>query len=141
MSNPADPKIPFQKIVPKPWGHEVIFTPEGSTYTGKIMVVDAGKRWSIHYHDSKLETLMLYSGKGVLWLRDQDGNTDKLEMELQKGYTIPVNQIHRFEAVTDCVVMEASEAEQGTTVRVEDDYSRSDEDDETRKDPRRGWQV
>lgn len=134
-----DPKIPFQKIVPKPWGHEVIFAPPEVTYTGKIMVVTAGKRWSIHYHDAKLETLMLLSGKGILWLVDKDGNTDKIEMEEKKGYTIPINQIHRFEAVTDCIVIEASEPEKGTTVRVEDDFKRHDETDEVREDPRRGW--
>lgn len=134
-----DPKIPFQKVVPKPWGHEVIFAPENLTYTGKIMVVDAGKRWSIHYHDAKLETLTLFSGQGILWLVNTDGKTDKIEMEERKGYTIPVNQIHRFEAITDCIVLEASEAEKGTTVRVEDDFERSNETDETRQDPRRGW--
>ncbi len=136
----TDPKIPFQKIVPKPWGHEIIFTPENVTYTGKIMVVNAGGRWSIHYHDAKLETLILFSGEAVLWLGTKDGGIEKISMEEKKGYTIPINQIHRFEAVTDCVVIEASEPEQGTTVRLEDDFQRSNEDDETRKDPMRGWQ-
>lgn len=134
-----DPKVPFQKIVPKPWGHEIIFAPADVTYTGKIMVVNAGGRWSIHYHDSKLETLMLFSGKALLWLVDKEGNTEKIPMEEKKGYTIPVNQIHRFEAITDCVVIEASEPEKGTTVRIEDDFDRKDETEEVREDPRRGW--
>lgn len=137
----VDPKIPFQKIVPKPWGHEIIFTPESVTYTGKILVINAGSRLSIHYHDSKLETLMLFSGQANLWLgTQQSGGIEKIAMEEKKGYTIPINQAHRFEAITDCVVIEASEPEKGTTVRLEDDFQRSNEDDETRKDPKRGWE-
>jgi len=131
--------MPFQKIVPKPWGHEIIFAPEGLPYTGKIMAVNAGTRWSIHYHDAKLETLTLFSGKALLWLGDKDGKMEKVPMEEKKGYTIPVNQVHRLEALTDCVVMEASESERGTTVRVEDDFERKNETEEVRKDPMRGW--
>lgn len=135
-----DPKIPFQKVVPKPWGHEVIFAPEDLSYTGKILTIKAGHRLSVHYHEAKLETLMLFSGEALLWLGMPDGSMEKIPMEEKKGYTIPLNQIHRFEAITDCVVIEASEPEKGTTVRVEDDFERSNETEEIRKDPNRGWQ-
>jgi mannose-6-phosphate isomerase-like protein (cupin superfamily) len=139
MTDNLDPKTPFQKIVPKPWGHEVIFAPENLSYTGKIEVINAGKRTSLHYHEAKLETMVLVSGKAVLWLADDQGQIEKIEMEPQKGYTIPLKQVHRFEAIEDSMIIEASEPEKGTTVRVEDDYTRSNEDDETRKDPMRGW--
>lgn len=37
----------YVKKVPKPWGYELIFTPEGLPYTGKLMHVKAGTRQSL----------------------------------------------------------------------------------------------
>ncbi len=60
-------------------------------------------------------------------------------MEFGKGYTIVPFQCHRFEALEDSDIIEVSTAEKGTTFRLEDDYSRSDETEQIRKQPGRGW--
>lgn len=131
---------PFQKIVPKPWGHEILYTPASEPYTGKIQIVDAGKRWSLHYHETKKETLCLLSGQATIWLQDKQGNMQQIPMVAKRGYTITPKQAHRIEAISDCVIIEASDSEwEGTTVRLADDFARKNETEDLRKQEGRGW--
>ena len=130
---------PYHKIVPKPWGHEILYTKGDLPYAGKVMFLKGGTRWSLHYHEGKRETLMLLSGIAQIWLEDSQGEIQKIPMELQQGYNISLNQKHRIVTIEDCVIVEASEPEAGTTVRLEDDYKRSDETEELRKLDNRGW--
>ncbi|MDD3679413.1 MAG: cupin [Candidatus Shapirobacteria bacterium] len=115
-----------QKTI-KPWGWEILFTPSGLPYTGKIIFIKAGKRLSLQYHDQKQETLCLLEGEGFLHLENEVGNLIKLSMALETGYTICQNQKHRFEATTNSLLVETSTPETGKTYRVEDDYNRKDE--------------
>ena len=52
--------------VEKPWGFEIILTPENLGRVGKILFVKKGERLSLQYHDQKEETLCLFSGKALL---------------------------------------------------------------------------
>lgn len=45
----------------KPWGHELWYE-HTNRYAGKIIVVEAGHRLSLQYHDSKDETSYLLDG-------------------------------------------------------------------------------
>jgi mannose-6-phosphate isomerase len=130
---------PFQKRVPKPWGFEIIFTPDGLDRAGKFLFIKAGKRLSFQYHDAKEETLCLASGKALLWLENAAGEIEKIPMEPRKGYTVALMQKHRVEAVEDCVIVEASQPERGNTVRLDDDYRRDTETEEMRAETDRGW--
>lgn len=128
----------YVKRVEKPWGYELKITQEDLPYCGKVIYVKPGMRWSVHYHDQKKETLFLFSGEAEIWLHDGT-ELKKFPMKQGQGYLVTPMQTHRVVAITECVLFEASEPEKGTTVRVEDDHSRSNEDDEVRKDPKRGW--
>jgi len=130
---------PFQEKIPKPWGEEIKFTPGSLKRAGKLLLVKAGKRLSFQYHDEKEETLCLFSGKALLWLENADGVIDKIPMEMHKGYTVIPPQKHRIETLDDCVIVEVSSPETGTTVRLEDDYARKDETEEVRMQKNRGW--
>lgn len=130
---------PFIKRVEKPWGYELIFTPETCPYTGKIMHVNAGTRQSLQIHDKKQETYFLASGKGGAIIENDKGELEKIEFEPGKGYTTMVGQKHRIFAITDCDIWEVSTPELGNTYRLEDDYARPTETEEMRKDPNRGW--
>lgn len=127
------------QIVDKPWGREIILTTPDLPYTAKILEITAGKRLSLQYHDQKVETLCLISGEAnILWGTDQNNLSTEKMMPLN-GYTIKPHVIHRFEALTDCQLYEASTGEIGTTVRLQDDFSRPDETEEIRNLPNRGW--
>ncbi|MFA5025228.1 MAG: cupin [Candidatus Shapirobacteria bacterium] len=127
------------QIVDKPWGREIILTTPELPYTAKILEINAGKRLSLQYHDEKLETLCLFSGEAnIIWGQDKD-NLVTEKMIANNGYTITPNTIHRFQAITDCRLFEASTGEKGTTYRLQDDANRLDETEIIRNSPNRGW--
>ncbi|MGB9706621.1 MAG: cupin [Microgenomates group bacterium] len=123
----------IQKII-KPWGYELIFTPPASPVTGKILHLDAGKRFSYQYHDKKTETLCLLRGEAKIIIEEKTS-----KMRLLRGYFISPMMKHRCWAITDCDILEVSTKEEGSTVRLEDDYNRPTETEEMRKLPNRGW--
>ena len=117
----------FSRLVPKPWGHEVVFTPPGLPYAGKLLNVIGGRRLSLQLHDRKTETLTLLSGRASLALENLDGVMVEFDMQPAIGYTVLPGRRHRLSAVADSVVLEASTPEVGVTVRLDDDYRRPDE--------------
>ncbi len=127
---------PYIKRVEKPWGYELHFAPEDLPYMGKIEHIKAGARLSLQIHDMKQESWFLMSGKGKIIWEDKDGNMVETEMEKGKGYTCALGQKHRLVGITDCDIIEVSTPEMGTTLRLEDDYSRPDETPEQRKKER-----
>lgn len=70
---------------------------------------------------------MLFQGKANLWYGTAQEEVRPFEMVPQVGYTIYPGNVHRLEAVEDSFFLEVSSPESGRTVRLEDDYRRSDE--------------
>jgi mannose-6-phosphate isomerase len=122
---------PQQRHVQKPWGWEMIWA-ENDHYTGKLLHVIAGRRLSLQYHDQKQETVCLLHGSAVIAMEDETGELREIPMEPGKGYTIHLFQLHRLRAVENADILEVSEPERGNTIRIEDDYGRSDESEPMR---------
>jgi mannose-6-phosphate isomerase len=139
-----DPKdfslSPGSRRVDKPWGHEILLSPEDAPYTAKLIHVNAGQRLSLQLHDSKTETQTLIDGKGILVLEGADGELHDVPMEPGVGYSVAIGQRHRLCAApdADAVIYEASTPETGTTFRLEDDYARPDETEQLRAQDRSG---
>lgn len=129
----------FTERIEKPWGYEILWTPKGLDRVGKVLAMKAGTKNSLQYHDQKEETQLLISGKALLWLEDEAGEMQKIEMEALVGYTVFPGKKHRLEALEDVILVEVSSPEKGTTYRLEDSYGRTDETEEVRKLPGRGW--
>lgn len=125
---------PGAQRISKPWGYEILLTPEGAPYAAKLIHVEAGKRLSLQVHDTKIETQTLLDGQGFLVLEDADGTLRDVPLERGVGYHVAVGQRHRLCASPDqdVTVFEASSPEEGTTWRLEDDYRRPHETDEVR---------
>lgn len=130
---------PYIKRVEKPWGYELHFVPEHLPYMGKILHIKAGKRLSLQVHDQKMESWYLLSGKVTMILENTQGELEEINMEKGVGYTTQIGQKHRLVGVEDADVLEVSTPEIGNTFRLEDDYARLTETEETRKLPNRGW--
>ncbi len=117
----------------KPWGWEKHLVPEGTPYMLKLIGIDAGKRLSLQVHDEKQESWTLMSGRAaVIWQNDK-GEMITTELVMGQGYSTKLGQPHRLMGITDCIVIEASTPESGTTFRLEDDFNRPDETPEQRK--------
>jgi len=126
------PHTPLE--IRKPWGREIHLTPQGLPYMYKILCINAGERISLQYHDQKQESWLLKSGQvKLLWQEEDGGPLVETVLEEGKVYTCSVGQQHRLVGITDCEVWEVSTPEIGTTYRVDDDYSRSDETPEERQ--------
>jgi mannose-6-phosphate isomerase-like protein (cupin superfamily) len=127
----------FVKKVNKPWGYEIIFTPEDLLYTGKIIHINAGKRLSLQAHDKKQESWYLLQGRGKIVWENSEGGLIETELEAEQGYTCKIGQKHRLAGINDCDILEVSTPELGTTYRLEDDYQRPDETEQMRSDERK----
>ncbi|HYM82614.1 MAG TPA: cupin domain-containing protein [Candidatus Dormibacteraeota bacterium] len=112
-----------ERRVDKPWGHERIWT-HTDRYVGKVLVIEAGKRLSLQYHEVKDESIYVVSGRLRLLLEDESGQ-DRIE-ELGPGEhrRIPTRRRHRFEAVERTELVEVSTPELEDVVRLSDDYGR-----------------
>jgi mannose-6-phosphate isomerase len=131
--------LPGARRVEKPWGHEVLLSPEDAPYTSKLIHVNAGHRLSLQLHDAKTETQTLIGGKAILVLEGPDGELHDVVMEPNVGYSVAIGQRHRLCAAPDAnaVIFEASTPEIGTTYRLADDYRRPDETEALREEDRR----
>jgi len=110
--------------VDKPWGYELIWS-ETPFYTGKKIHVNAGRRLSLQYHETKRESVFVLSGTLLLHL----GRNDEARIvELTEGesYDIPALEVHRFEAPADgdVDIIEVATPEVDDVIRLEDDYNR-----------------
>ena len=108
--------------IPKPWGYEDRFA-QTDRYAGKVLFVKAGSQLSLQYHERKDEAFYVHSGTLELVLgRGKDQTVERLEAGATRRIT--PGTVHRFRAITDCLLFEVSTPELTDVVRLEDDYGR-----------------
>jgi mannose-6-phosphate isomerase len=110
------------KIVPKPWGHEVIWA-HTERYVGKLLHINAGHALSVQYHERKDETVYLLSGELIYWVKDGEEMRD-MKLRVGESFRITPGTVHYMEAVSDCDVLEASTPDLDDVVRLSDRYGR-----------------
>jgi quercetin dioxygenase-like cupin family protein len=121
------------RVVPKPWGHETIWA-HTELYVGKVLHIKAGHSLSVQYHNQKDETIHLLSGTMTYRIGMGDARREKLderlpelkvvEMMAGQSFRNEPGTIHQMEAVTDCVLLEASTPHLDDVVRLTDRYGR-----------------
>jgi quercetin dioxygenase-like cupin family protein len=121
------------RVVPKPWGHETIWA-HTELYVGKVLHIKAGHSLSVQYHNQKDETIHLLSGTMIYRIGMGDARREKLderlpelkvvEMMAGQSFRNEPGTIHQMEAVTDCVLLEASTPHLDDVVRLTDRYGR-----------------
>lgn len=112
------------RIVPKPWGHEIIWAVT-DRYVGKLLHIRAGHSLSVQYHERKDETIHLLSGSMIYRVGDAAG-AELRDIGLKPGesYRNVPGTVHQMEALTDCDVLEASTPDLDDVVRLSDRYGR-----------------
>lgn len=110
-------------LIEKPWGKEEVIE-INERYMMKKLTMWAGHRCSIQYHNLKKETIYVLSGDLMIYTGTSQGNLDGRIFKSGESLTIPPGLIHRMEAVTDSVYLEASTPELDDVVRLVDDYQR-----------------
>ena len=110
------------RIVPKPWGHEVIWA-HTDRYVGKLLHIKAGHALSVQYHERKDETIFLLSGEMVYRVQE-NGELRDVRLAVGESFRNVPGTVHQMEAITDCDVLEASTPDLDDVVRLRDRYGR-----------------
>lgn len=110
--------------VEKPWGREVIFAAT-DRFAGKLLEIRAGERLSIHFHRDKHEMLYVLRGAVRLFVGETSHSMQRHDLAAGQAFELPPGTVHRVEAVSDAVLVEASSPELDDVVRLADDYGRA----------------
>lgn len=94
-------------IEPKGWGKE-LWVHNDEKYCGKILVLNKGKRCSLHFHVKKHETF--YISKGLVKMELVHANGKKEEKTMKPGDHMEITQglMHRFTGLEDSEIVEFS---------------------------------
>lgn len=109
--------------VEKPWGYELRFV-RTTRYAGKVLFIRAGRQLSLQFHRRKDEAFLVQEGTLDLVL-GQGSEQRVVRMEPGEAAHITPGTVHRFRAVTDCLLFEVSTPELEDVVRIEDDFGRA----------------
>jgi mannose-6-phosphate isomerase len=112
------------RIVPKPWGHEMIFADVPGSFSGKELHVRAGQSLSLQYHEHKEEVLAIRSGRVLLEIGPSLDQLDRVELLPGDSVHVRPGMIHRTNALEDSVVLEASTYNPEDVIRLDDRYGR-----------------
>lgn len=116
------------KEVTKAWGAEHWLYREGeSPFSFKFIELKAGFRTSLQYHREKDEAYFLLTGEAILHYSETIGGPVH-QVPFPQGLLafVEPGTVHRVEAVTDVIIVEASTPDDGTdNVRIEDDWNRA----------------
>ena len=112
--------------IEKPWGHELVWA-LSEDYCGKLLFVRAGEQLSLQFHRVKDETIFVHSGRIELEIGvPGDGVRASEVVVAGSAYRIKPGMVHRWRALEDTVVLEASTPHLDDVVRLEDRYGRED---------------
>ena len=113
------------KRIDKPWGYEIIFA-LSEKYCGKLIFVRAGEQLSLQFHRVKDETIYVHSGRIELEIGDPGGTLDAEVVGPGHSFRLKPGVVHRWRALEDSIVLEASTPELDDVVRLEDRYGRAE---------------
>src|SRR3989344_3683149 len=111
------------KIVTKPWGREE-WIELNDRYCYKRIYINAGTKTSYQYHNKKSETNYIISGQAEVWLENNDGVVEKIQMTAGDFFNVIPPRKHRVIAKTDLILQEVSTPEVDDVIRIEDDSNR-----------------
>ena len=112
----------MKKII-KPWGYELLIE-KNKRYMVKKLFMKKGHRCSLQFHKKKIETIFIISGNLKIFYGKNKNKLNYKTFKPQNTITINPKTIHRMQAVSDCVYLEASTPEITDVVRLSDDYKR-----------------
>jgi len=113
------------KIIYKPWGKEE-WIEKNEHYCYKRIYINSGYRTSYQYHNEKIETNYIISGTAEIWLENNNGIVEILEMTSGDYFTVLNKRKHRVIAKTDIILQEVSTPQVDDVIRISDDSKRKD---------------
>jgi mannose-6-phosphate isomerase-like protein (cupin superfamily) len=111
-----------ESIGKRDWGEEklVVLIPE--VISLKILTINKGKKGGLQYHHKKNECGYIFSGELLIRFDKGDGILNEKILHPGDSFHFPPKSVHQEEALSDCVIVEASTPYFNDRVRVEDIY-------------------
>jgi dTDP-glucose pyrophosphorylase/mannose-6-phosphate isomerase-like protein (cupin superfamily) len=113
------------KVVYKPWGKEE-WLEQNEFYCYKRIYINSGHRTSYQYHEQKVETNYIISGKAEIWLENDNGIVEIFQMKEGDFFNVKPPRKHRVIAKTDIILQEVSTSQVDDVIRIDDDTHRID---------------
>ncbi len=122
-SEHVDIVFPKQETVGKrDWGEEKLVALIPGVLSLKVLTIKEGKKGGLQYHHKKNECGYILSGELLVRFDKGDGILQEKILYPGDSFHFPPKSIHQEEAISDCVVVEASTPHFNDRVRVEDFY-------------------
>lgn len=111
-----------EDLGPRVWGVETLLALVPQKYSVKRLEVKAGHKGGLQFHRLKDEVAVMISGQMIV--RFDGGSGVLQERVVGPGEVIhfPPGLVHQEEAITDCVLIEASTPHFNDRVRMEESY-------------------
>ena len=111
-----------EDLGPRVWGSETLLALVPQKYSVKRLEIQAGHKGGLQFHRLKDEVAVMVSGQMIV--RYDDGTGTMKERIVGPGDVVhfPPGLVHQEEAITDCVLIEASTPHFNDRVRVEAQY-------------------
>ena len=121
------PEFPeAQTVGPRPWGEEQLLVLAEGKYMMKRLFVKAGSKGGLQYHRLKDEAGILVQGKMIIRYDNGQGGLEEKLVEAGDFFHFKPGVVHQEEALTDCIIIEASTPHFNDRVRVEKLFGMSD---------------
>jgi mannose-6-phosphate isomerase-like protein (cupin superfamily) len=124
--NSSNITIPDKYIfikIEKPWGYEELIECNDK-YVVKKLFMKKGHSCSIQYHELKTETIVVLSGRLLIYIGNSLDSLTSTEYICGDTITIKPYTIHRMESIEDCLYLETSTNELWDVIRLQDNYNR-----------------
>ncbi len=118
---PISVERPRPQVLMRVWGSETLLY-DGDDYTLKRLEYRAGAAGGLQYHRRKVETFTMAEGHAQVEFDNGRGELEMVEIHAGDTIHVPAGAVHRFYAVTDCEVYEASTPVHNDRVRCEEAY-------------------
>jgi mannose-6-phosphate isomerase len=104
------------------WGTETLLALVPGKFSLKRLFVKAGSKGGLQYHHKKNECGVLVSGQMIIRFDNGDGKLAERVINSGDSFHFPPGAVHQEEAITDCIIIEASTPHFNDRVRMEEEY-------------------
>ncbi|MBD0289903.1 MAG: cupin domain-containing protein [Thermoleophilia bacterium] len=111
--------------VDKPWGYELVFA-DTEHYSGKLLFIRAGEELSLQFHREKDEVIFVHEGRIELAIGETPTSLRAEEVGPGQAFRFRPGTVHRWRALEDSIILEASTPHLDDVVRLDDRYGRAE---------------
>ena len=110
------------------WGEEDLLVLIPKLLSLKRIKIKKGSKGGLQYHHKKNECGYLVSGNLIIRYDEGDGKLKEKILNPGASFHFPPGAVHQEEALSDCIIIEASSPHFNDRVRVEEEYGLSSKD-------------